>query len=141
MEHCTGTPCAMVEIGREHYRTVITGDGHTIISDEPVELGGKAAGMNPSMLLLASLGSCTAITLRMYADRKNWAVDRIRVELSMETTRSDLQQTTYINRHIHVEGALAPDQRQRLGDIAGLCPLHKVLSNPVVISTNVVELK
>ena len=92
MENCVTAPCASVEIGRDHYRTVVTADGHTIISDEPLELGGTNEGMNSSMLLLASLGSCTAITLRMYADRKKWPLEKVRIELSMDVIKSELQQ-------------------------------------------------
>ena len=139
VEHCAGPVCTVVEIGKDHYRTEIHADGHILISDEPVELGGKNEGINPTLLLLASLGSCTAITLRMYADRKEWAVDKIRVELSLEIVKRDLQQTSYIKRHIHFEGDLTTDQKNRLLNIADHCPLHKIMTNPIVISTNVVN--
>lgn len=137
MENCVTAPCVSVEIGRDRYRTEITADGHAIISDEPLELGGTNEGMNSSMLLLASLGSCTAITLRMYADRKKWPLEKVRIELSMDVIKSELQQTTHIKKHLHLEGPLSKEQKERLKQISDLCPLHKILSNPVVITTNV----
>lgn len=139
VEHCAGPACTVVEIGKDHYRTEIHADGHILISDEPLELGGKNEGINPTLLLLASLGSCTAITLRMYADRKEWAVDKIRVELSLEIVKRDLQQTSYIKRHIHFEGDLTTEQKKRLLYIADHCPLHQIMTNPIVIITNVLD--
>ncbi|WP_051189670.1 OsmC family protein [Daejeonella oryzae] len=139
VDHCAGAACAIVETGKDHYRTEIHADGHVIISDEPVELGGKNEGINPTLLLLASLGSCTSITLRMYADRKNWPIDKIRVELYLDVVKSELQQTTFIKRHIHFEGDITEEQKSRLLDIADKCPLHKVMTNPIVISTNILD--
>lgn len=138
MEHCTGTPCVSIEIGKDLYRTEIKADGHTIIADEPEELGGKNEGMNPNSFLLASLGSCTAITLRMYADRKKWPVESIRINLSMDVVKSEQQKTTYIKSHVHFTGNLSEEQKRRLLKIADHCPLHKILSNPIVITTNTV---
>ena len=139
VDHCVGTACAVIEIGKDHYRTEIYADGHTLISDEPVDLGGKNEGINPTLLLLASLGSCTAITLRMYADRKQWPLTKIKVELSLDVVKGDLQQTTYIKRQLHFDGNLNDEQKSRLHHIADLCPLHKILTNPIVINTNVLD--
>lgn len=138
MEHCIKEPCASVEIGKNNYRAEIRADGHIIVSDEPLELGGNNEGMNPSLLLLASLGSCTAITLRMYADRKEWPIEKVRIDLSMDVIKSEFQQTTYIKKHLHFEGPLTDEQKERLIQIADHCPLHRILSNPVVITTNAV---
>jgi putative redox protein len=139
VDHCAGPACAVVEIGKDHYHTEIFADGHILISDEPVELGGKNEGINPTLLLLASLGSCTAITLRMYADRKKWPIEKIRVELSLDVVKSELQQTSYIKRHLHFEGDLSAEQKNRLLNIADHCPLHKIMTNPIVITTNVLD--
>jgi putative redox protein len=137
MDHCVGTACTTVQIGKENYRTEIRGDGHVIIADEPIELGGANSGMNPVLLFLASLGSCTAITLKMYAQRKKWKVDTITVNLSMNVVKSDLQQTSYINRHIQITGDISEKERNRLLEIADQCPLHKIMINPIQISTNI----
>ena len=92
--------------------------------------------MNPNEFLLASLGTCTVMTLRMYADLKSWAVEKICVDLTLDVVKSEQQQTSYIKRHISIEGELSIEQRQRMMEIADQCPLHKILSNPVVISSN-----
>ena len=136
MEHCIGTSCTSVEIGKDLYRTEVRSAGHLVIADEPVETGGKNLGMNPNEFLLASLGTCTAMTLRMYADRKKWAVEKIRVDLTLDVVKSEQQQTSFIKRHISIEGELSAEQRQRMIKIADQCPLHKILNNPVVISSN-----
>lgn len=136
VNHCIGTSCTTVEIGKAKYRTEVRASGHTVIADEPLEVGGQDEGINPNEFLLGSLGTCTAMTLRMYADRKGWPVDRITVDLTMDTVKGNQQQTTYIKRHIKIDGDINAEQRQRMLEIADSCPLHKILSNPVVISSN-----
>jgi putative redox protein len=138
MEHCIGTSCTTVEIGKDKYRTEVRASGHTVVADEPVAVGGKDEGMNPNEFLLASLGTCTAMTLRMYADRKGWPVDNICVELTMDIVKGDEQQTTYIKRHIRIDGIIDDDQRQRMLQIADSCPLHRVMTNPIVITSNII---
>ncbi len=138
MEHCIGTTCTSVEIGKDKYRTEIRASGHTVVSDEPVEIGGKDEGMNPNELLLASLGTCTAMTLRMYADRKEWPVDSICVDLTMDIVKGSDQQTTYIKRHIKINGNLSEEQWQRLLQIGDKCPLHRIMNSPIVISSNLI---
>ena len=137
-EHCIGTSCTTVEIGKDKYRTEVRASGHTVVADEPVAVGGKDEGMNPNEFLLASLGTCTAMTLRMYADRKGWSVDNICVELSMDIVKGNEQQTTYIKRHIRIDGIIDHDQRQRMLQIADSCPLHRVMTNPIVITSNLI---
>lgn len=136
MEHCIGTTCTSVEIGKDLYRTEIRADEHLIIADEPLDIGGKDLGMNPNQLLLASLGACTAMTLRMYADRKQWDVEKISVNLTLDVVKGTDQQTTYIKRHISVEGNVSEEQKRRMLEIANSCPLHRMLNNPFVITSN-----
>lgn len=121
-------------IGQDHYRTELIASGKTIIADEPEELGGTNAGPAPGEFLMISLASCTAITLRMYADRKKWDVSKIKVEVASEK----IDNTTFFKREISLEGNLEEDQRQRLLQIANSCPVHKVLSNPIEISTRLI---
>ena len=71
-------------IGADHFRTEITVGGKIVIADEPEELDGTNQGPAPGEFLLISLASCTAITLRMYADRKNWPIEKIIVEVNFE---------------------------------------------------------
>src|SRR6478752_8946588 len=118
-------------IGRDHYRTELITNGHDLIADEPEEVGGKNLGPGPGEFLMVSLVSCTAITVRMYADRKQWSLEKVRVEVSTEK----MDKTTIFIRHVYLEGALDDEQRSRLFQIANACPVHKVLSNPIEIKT------
>jgi putative redox protein len=130
----TPTITAITELDKSHYKTKIYSGGHFIYSDEPENLGGSDEGMTPGALLLASLGSCTAITIRMYADRKEIPLDSIKIELEICSEEQMSAQTT-INRKITFEGKLSSDQHNRLMEIADKCPIHKILSNPIKIET------
>jgi putative redox protein len=121
-------------IGKEHYRTELFIAGHTVIADEPEDLGGTNLGPSPGQFLMLSLASCTAITLRMYADRKNWDVTKIMVEVSSEKVESK----TLFKREISFEGAIDDEQRKRLLQIANSCPVHKTLTNPIEVQTKLV---
>lgn len=127
-----------VIIGKEKYTTEINFDKHTIIADEPKELGGQDKGFSPTPLLLSSLGTCKAMTMRMYADRKNWPLDKVEVRLSSEVKKSEQQQTTYIRCHITLSGDLTPEQKQRIYKIADKCPIHSILTNPITIESNMI---
>lgn len=118
-------------IGKDAYRTAITSNGHRLIADELEEMGGKNLGPSPGEFLMISLASCTAITLRMYANRKQWPVEKIRVEVNVESVNN----TTLFTRHIYLEGTLDESQRERLLQIANACPVHKTLTNPIEINT------
>jgi putative redox protein len=118
-------------IGRERYRTELITNGHHLVADEPEEVGGKDLGPGPGEFLMVSLASCTAITLRMYADRKEWPLEKIRVEVTSEK----MDKTTVLIRHIYFEGALDDEQRNRLLQIANACPVHRTLTNPIEIKT------
>jgi putative redox protein len=118
-------------IGREKYKTELITNGYHLVADEPDEVGGKNLGPGPGEYLMVSLASCTAITLRMYADRKQWPLEKIRVEVSSEK----MDKTTIFMRHIYFEGALDEEQRNRLLQIANACPVHKTLTNPIEIKT------
>lgn len=128
-----------VTIEEENYITKVAYGDLSILSDEPEELGGQNKGLTPNQLLLASVGSCKVITMRMYANRKNWDVKKINIQLSSESVKSDLQQTTYIKCHISFEGNLDEDQIKRLYIIADKCPIQKILQNPIVIESNVID--
>jgi putative redox protein len=118
-------------IGQDHYRTELIASGKTIIADEPVERGGTDVGPSPGEFLMISLASCTAITLRMYADRKKWDVAKIKVEIGSDKVNGK----TIFMREIYLEGKLDESQRQRLLQIANSCPVHKTLTNPIEINT------
>ncbi|MEV7774648.1 OsmC family protein [Kitasatospora sp. NPDC086791] len=104
---------------------------HPLTSDEPVRRGGSDSGPEPFALLLASLGSCTAITLRMYADRKAWPLEAVRVRLGYETDGSRGR----ISRRVALTGGLDGDQRARLLDICQRTPVTLALRAGVAIDT------
>jgi putative redox protein len=116
------------------YRTIITARGITAIADEPSDHGGADEGLRPHELLLGALASCTAITLRMYADRKGWDTGGIHVEAVLDRT----QEGRTVESRIHVEvsfGKVLPDdQRERLLQIAGACPVHRTLESPIQLT-------
>jgi len=121
------------QIQSEHYATAITAENNTLIADEYVNNGGGAKGFTPSELLAASLAACTAITCRMYADRKTWPLEAADVNVSIET----LNGVATFHRTISFQGALDTEQKIRLTDIANKCPIHKLLSHNIAITTTV----
>jgi len=103
--------------------------------DEPLDKGGKDLAPKPGELLAASLASCTAITLKMYIDRKAWEVGDIFVDVDID--RDDAITETSFTRSIKFGNAdLDADQLKRLMFIANACPVHKMLSNQIKIKTN-----
>lgn len=122
-------------IGRETYRSRLTMRGHTIHGDEPIENGGKDTGPTPTELLLSGLASCTVSTLRMYADKKGWNVDKIEVEIRIQTTKTETGQSAEIESVIAITGDVTDEQKLRMLEIARKCPVHKLLTNPIRINS------
>ncbi|MBG6187564.1 OsmC family protein [Flavobacterium sp. CAN_S2] len=120
-------------IGTELYKTEIESETNLIISDEPKSSGGQDLGFAPNELLASSLAACTAITLRMYANRKGWELTDVKVEVSFET--NSVENKFKIVRDIQLLGNLDEDQQARLLIIADKCPIHKILTNPIEITT------
>jgi putative redox protein len=120
-------------IAVDRYKTQIFTDSHTLISDEPETLGGKNLGPAPGDFLRMSLASCTAITLRMYADRKEIAVEKIEVKVGTES----LKGKTVFHRKIMITGVLNSAQQKRMLQIANACPIHKVLAHPIEFTTEI----
>lgn len=102
-----------------------------LVADEPVDMEGDDAGPKPTELLLGSLGACKAITLKMYAGRKGWPLERVDVALTEEKAGDRPQ----IQAALHLEGNLSEEQKERLLVIADKCPIHKMLSARVDIHT------
>jgi putative redox protein len=121
-------------IGNETYRTELQTTSHTVVSDEPITLGGKNLGPSPGDLLRMSLASCTAITLRMYANRKGWDVNNIEVTVGSEK----IQSKTIFTVAIAIEGTIDVSQRQRMLQIGKLCPIHKILTGEIEVAVDLV---
>ncbi|MBW8809612.1 MAG: OsmC family protein [Lysobacter sp.] len=115
-----------------HYRHRIRAGEHDLIADEPTAAGGRDAGPAPYDYLLAGLGACTAITLRMYAEKKGWELGELRVELTVLKNREG---DTRIERVVHSDAALSDEQWQRLLDVAGKTPVTRTLQEGVRIDT------
>lgn len=123
---------AIATIAQNRYETKIEVPGHTVTGDEPLSIGGTNKGPSPGDFLRMSLASCTAITLRMYADRKGWPVNSISVRVfsSVEPGGKPV-----FKSDVTLDGKLDPDQVRRMLQIAKACPIHKLLSQPSHIST------
>ena len=121
----------------------ITAGKHRIVADEPKSVGGADLGMTPYDLLLAALGTCTSMTLRMYAKRKNLNVDTIAVKLEHDRIHStdcgscedQPGKVDQIRRMIRIEGDLTDAQRNRMLEIADMCPVHRSLQNQKQITS------
>ncbi len=131
----------ITRIGKSGYATDIMAEGHGLVADEPISMGGTGLGPAPYDYLMAGLGACTAITLRMYSDRKKWPLDGVTVKLNhqkidaaeceaCETKEGKLDQ---IEREIEFAGPLDEQQKQRLMQIADRCPVHRTLHSEIVV--------
>ncbi|WP_038140149.1 OsmC family protein [Thiothrix lacustris] len=118
------------------YTCDIKAGKHQMVADEPVPLGGDDLGAAPYQYLKAALGACTAMTLRMYAERKKWPVENVIVTLRHSR---DAKKQSMFERDIKIVGELTDDQRERLLDIADRCPVHKTLSNGVTILSKLID--
>jgi putative redox protein len=129
--------------GKRGFQTEIIAGGHRLMADEPLSLGGSDTGPNPYDYLAASLGACTSMTLRMYADRKGWPLDAATVRLRHRKVHAedceDCETRTgtvdLIEREIEIEGDLEQLQRQRLLEIADRCPVHRTLHSKIEVIT------
>lgn len=104
---------------------------HTLISDTSVASGGQDEGMNPHEILETALAACTAITLKMYAKRKNMALDDVHVEVTTVSEGKD----SVLSRKVQLVGSLSSEDKTRLMEIADKCPIHKLLTSNVTIQT------
>lgn len=125
------------------FLTQIQTGRHSLLADEPEDVGGEDLGPSPYQLLTSALGACTAMTMRMYADRKGWEVDEIKVHLNHEKKHSDdcsdcekpTSKIDHFERIIEIDSQLDETQRQRLLEIANKCPVHRTLEGDVKIKT------
>ncbi|MDZ4236370.1 MAG: OsmC family protein [Dietzia sp.] len=139
----TTATVTVTETGEGTYTQQITAGRHRLAADEPSPIGDDA-GPTPYDLLLAGLGACTAMTVRMYADRKGWPLERVRVSLrhsrihaedcaECETAKGWI---AHIDLDVELTGDLDDTQRQRLKYIAERCPVHQTLTSEINIATS-----
>ncbi|MFL5604977.1 MAG: OsmC family protein [Gemmatimonadaceae bacterium] len=141
--HVDGGEWVTSRVGRTPYRTDVAARGFGFTADEPYALGGTDAGPTPYEYLLGALGGCTAITLRMYADRKGWPLEG--VDVSLRTARShepDCENCersavgiTRLERQILLRGPLDDEQRKRLMLIADRCPVKQTMERGIQMET------
>jgi uncharacterized OsmC-like protein/pimeloyl-ACP methyl ester carboxylesterase len=135
------------ETRNSKFQQIVTSGPHEMVADEPVAVGGQDSGPGPYDFVLAGLGACTSMTMRMYADRKSLPLDRVTVTLKhskihaedcaeCETREGMLDQ---IDRVISMEGDLDADQRKRLMEIADKCPVHRTLTSEIRIVTKAAD--
>jgi putative redox protein len=122
----------IAHIGRDTYRTTLEVGGHALVADEPERNGGANAGPAPYDYLLAGLGACTAITLRMYADRKQWPLEAVDVSLHLSHDDGAL----LVKRTLAFSGALQPEQKSRMAEIAEKTPVTLTLKAGLRIDTS-----
>lgn len=136
----------VTENGRGPYGQRVTVGPHELVADEPVPMG-LDSGPSPYDFVLAGLGACTSMTLRMYAERKGWPLQHVTVTLrhsrlhardcaDCETTHGMLD---HIEREVEIVGDLDEEQRARLMQIADRCPVHRTLHSEVVVATTEVS--
>ena len=131
----------------EGYQAVIQIRNHTLIADEPESDGGNNAGPTSKEMLLGALGACAAITVKMYAKRKGWALEGVEIDLSTERFKTEdypayTGEGAFVHefrQRIRFKGDLTDEQKERMLQIAGKCPVHRALDEPTVMIEELVD--
>jgi putative redox protein len=134
----------VVNSGQSRYVQNISVGFHLLQADEPNDAGGNDVGPNPYELLLAALGACTSMTVRMYAERKQWPLRTVQVRLAYSRIHGEdcadcdtgEGMVDRIDAEVSLSGDLSDDQRQRLMEIANRCPVRRTLVSEIQIGTN-----
>ena len=143
----TGGTVVVASTGNGAFEQVLLDGRHTLIADEPKAVGGGDAGPGPYELLLMSLGSCTSMTVHLYAARKQWPLEQVVVRLRHSKVHTEdcadcednpKAMIDRIDRALEFVGALDAEQRSRLLQIANQCPVHRTLSSKIDIKTTAV---
>lgn len=142
-----GPPMLVVHGSAAGFAQEILAGSHRLTADEPASVGGTDTGPTPYDLLLAALGSCTSMTLTMYARRKGWPLESVTVKLrhskihaaDCEACETREGRLDHIHRDVDLSGPLTEEQRARLLEIAARCPVHRTLQAEIVIETHLIE--
>lgn len=135
----------VTEAGPPGIAVQVSAGGHTLIADEPIGQGGNNTGPAPYDLLLAALGACTAMTVRMYANHKQWPLTHVEVFLTHEKVSVEGEEgqpkhkQDVIAKSVRVEGDLSAEQRERLRDVANKCPVHRTLQSTISLETRLAD--
>ena len=140
------TGVVIVRGGPTGFAQEVQSGNHRLQADEPTEVGGTDTGPTPYDFLLTALGACTSMTLRMYADRKGWPLEGVTVRLRHQKIHAQdcaecetrVGRIDEIDRQIELVGPLDEQQRQRLLEIANMCPVHRTLRAEVHITSTIV---
>lgn len=140
------TRVVVQEAGKGKFAQEIKVGSYTLFADEPAAYGGNDTGPSPYDFLLAALGTCTSMTIRMYADLKKIPLKKVLVKLNIEKVyatdcadcTNDQAKIDKITRLIELQGDLNQEQRMKLLDIANKCPVHRTLTSKIVINTELV---
>ncbi len=128
-----GESVLVSETGLGRLQMAVRSGGFAFLADEPRAVGGLGSGPDPYGLLAAALGACTAMTLRLYAERQGWPLERVQV--SVRHHRASLEARDQFEREIYLQGPLDEAQRARLVEIAERCPVHKTLDRGADVRT------
>ena len=128
------TDTITVELGNEPYRTKVTAGEHSLYIDEPGSLGGGNTAPDPYSVLLGALGACKAITAKMYAQRKGWTLDDVRLDL-VHSRPNGRGKPELIEISLSFVGDLTDEQRQRLKEVTNACPVSKTIEGELEIQS------
>jgi putative redox protein len=129
----------VTENGRGDFGATVRVGRHEVAADEPTDFGGLGEGLDPYEFLLSGLGACTCMTLRMYAKRKGWPLERVEVRVVHAERMSEGAAQDVFTREIRLDGDLSDEERARLFEIAEKCPVHRTLSKGAVIRSTLSE--
>ena len=130
------SPLVSAVIGTVPYTVSLTDGTHKWLGDATAEHGGAYAGPTPHSILLSALGTCTAVTLTMYAGRKTWGLEGVEVILGYA---NEAPGTTTISREIKLKGNLDEEQKARMLQIADACPIHKILTGEIKVESTLAQ--
>ncbi len=123
-------------INKQKYKTELQAKNHIIMADEPVAVGGQDLGFTPTELLESSLAACTAMTLRMYADKKGWDLQEANIKVGFKRNITT-QQVTF-KKHIMLKGNLSSEQREHLLEIGKKCPIEKMITGQILVDSELI---